>query len=128
MTVRNYPVESGAYDEYVCVDGLQRLTAITRFIPSFRIMFFAHVKIRVPEACAEFFAILSGYAAFPGKVRNHMEKSTNQKIYELATELERSVQTSAASEKYKTESLSALRQIKRTVKTGQANEAKLYIK
>lgn len=28
----NYPVESGAYDEYVCVDGLQRLTAITRFI------------------------------------------------------------------------------------------------
>lgn len=57
-----------------------------------------------------------------------MEKSTNQKIYELATELERSVQTSAASEKYKTESLSALRQIKKTVKTGQANEAKLYIK
>lgn len=57
-----------------------------------------------------------------------MEKSTNQKIYELATELERSVQTSAASEKYKTESLNALRQIKRTVKTGQANEAKLYIK
>lgn len=57
-----------------------------------------------------------------------MEKSTNQKIYELATELERSIQTSAASEKYKTESLSALRQIKRTVKTGQANEAKLYIK
>lgn len=57
-----------------------------------------------------------------------MEKSTSQKIYELATELERSIQTSTASEKYKTESLSALRQIKRTVKTGQANEAKLYIK
>lgn len=57
-----------------------------------------------------------------------MEKSTSQKIYELATELERSIQTSTASEKYKTESLSALRQIKRTVKTDQANEAKLYIK
>lgn len=57
-----------------------------------------------------------------------MKKSTSQQIYELATELEHSVQTSAASEKYKTKSLNALRQIKRTVKTGQANEAKLYIK
>lgn len=26
------PVEDGAYDEYVCVDGLQRITAIQRFI------------------------------------------------------------------------------------------------
>lgn len=28
----HHPVPKGAYDEYVCVDGLQRITAITRFI------------------------------------------------------------------------------------------------
>lgn len=28
----HFPVEPGAYDEFVCVDGLQRLTAIRRFI------------------------------------------------------------------------------------------------
>ena len=28
----NHPVGIGAYNDYVCVDGLQRLTAITRFV------------------------------------------------------------------------------------------------
>ena len=28
----HYPVKDGAYNDYVCVDGLQRLTAICRFI------------------------------------------------------------------------------------------------
>lgn len=28
----NQPVDDGDYNEYVCVDGLQRLTAITRFV------------------------------------------------------------------------------------------------
>lgn len=28
----HYPVKDGAYNDYVCVDGLQRLTAICRFV------------------------------------------------------------------------------------------------
>ena len=28
----HYPVKDGAYNDYVCVDGLQRLTAICKFI------------------------------------------------------------------------------------------------